>query len=677
MEAGTAGSQRSLDSRGFMREGIRRPALLALALATLGFGLVWLLLRLGQLIADAAVRRSVGVVTLGALLLLTVAAVAGFVISFRQQRRQRHQRRLSSRYQAIFEQSQDSVIVAHSATGRIIDANPAALAQLGYGAEELRTLLMRSVLRSAVGGAEAVDALLQAREPGRGHELQLVGKAGRGVDVDVSCVPVRVEDGFLVSFVARDLSDRKKAQSQLMANHDRLDKLAHHDQLTGLPNRMFLQAHLPTAIERSRGAGAMLAVLFLDLDRFKHINDSRGHEVGDKLLQEIARRVRSAVRPEDVVVRMGGDEFIVVLEKVTGIEQVQATASRINELLGAPVTIDGRALVATVSIGVSLCPRDGATMGELLKHSDTAMYHAKDSGKNTFRVFSPQLDRAIKQRVAIEASLRAALKLNQLDVHYQPIIDIHTQKVCGLEALLRWRHPSQGWLSPEKFISVAEETGLIVPIGELVMRRAVQDLARWREQNASVVPVSVNISAVQLERSDLRQTIQSTLDEFRIAPGLLQLELTEGSLFEKRTGAFREDAIEGLRDLGVQIAIDDFGTGYSSLAYLKRWRVDCIKIDRGFVRDLVTDMSDHAIVSAIIAMARNLNIHVVAEGVEGWQQLEMLRNMGCHKAQGYLIARPVPAAEVLRFLRSETFDMLDSGIYRFWGIDDLLPETGS
>jgi len=652
-------------------------ALVALALALSCSGLLWLLVRLVQLLSDATMRHSIGAVTLCGLLLLALSPAAGIVIALRQRGRQRQQRRLASRYQAIFQQSQDSVIVADSATGRIVDANPAVLAQLGYRADELLTLSMRSVLRGSASGTETVDALLQCREPGRGHELQLVGKSRRRVDVEISCVPVRVEDGFLVSFLARDLSDRKKAQSLLMANHDRLDKLAHHDQLTGLPNRMFLQAHLPTAIERSRSAGAMLAVLFLDLDRFKHINDSRGHEVGDKLLQEIARRVRSAVRPEDVVVRMGGDEFIVVLEKVTGIEQVQSTASRINELLGAPVTIDGRALVATVSIGVSLCPRDGDTMGELLKHSDTAMYHAKDSGKNTFRVFSPQLDRAIKQRVAIEASLRAALKLNQLDVHYQPIIDIHTQKVCGLEALLRWRHPSQGWLSPEKFISVAEETGLIVPIGNLVLRRAVQDMARWREQNASVVPVSVNISAVQLERSDLRQTIQSTLDEFHVSPGLLQLELTEGSLFEKRTGAFREDAIEGLRDLGVQIAIDDFGTGYSSLAYLKRWRVDCIKIDRGFVRDLVTDLSDHAIVGAIIAMARNLNIHVVAEGVEGWQQLEMLRNMGCHKAQGYLIARPVPAAEVLRFLRSETFDMLDSGIYRFWGIEDLLPETGS
>jgi EAL domain-containing protein (putative c-di-GMP-specific phosphodiesterase class I) len=341
------------------------------------------------------------------------------------------------------------------------------------------------------------------------------------------------------------------------------------------------------------------------------------------------------------------------------------------------VVIDGRALVATVSIGVSLYPRDGESMVELLKHSDTAMYHAKDSGRNTFQVFNPQLDQTLKRRVAIEASLRAAIKLNQLDVHYQPIIDINTQRVCGLEALLRWRHPSQGWLSPDQFIGVAEETGLIVPIGHFVVHRAAHDLAAWRAQGAKLVPVSVNISAVQLERSDLRDTIQRAMTQFQIEPEMVQLELTEGSLFEKRTGEFREDAIAKLRELGVKIAIDDFGTGYSSLSYLKRWRVDWIKIDRGFVRDIVTDLSDHAIVSAIIAMARSLNIQVVAEGIEGWQQLEMLRSMGCQKAQGFLFARPAPAAETLRFLQTDTFDMLDSGTFRRWGQDSPLAETGS
>src|SRR4051794_14571313 len=299
----------------------------------------------------------------------------------------------------------------------------------------------------------------------------------------------------------------------------------------------------------------MLAVLFLDLDRFKHINDSRGHEVGDKLLQEIAKRVRAAVRPADIVVRMGGDEFVVVLHRVTSTEEVAGAATRINEVLAAPVMIDGRALVATVSIGVSLFPRDGATMGELLKHSDTAMYQAKDLGRNNFQVFSPQMDRSLKERVAIESSLRAGLKLQQFDVHYQPIIDIESRRVAGLEALLRWKHPVQGYLSPERFIGVAEETGLIIPLGQFVLDRLGQDVNSWREQGAHLVPVSMNVSAVQLERTKLRELIQQAMERYRIGPQLIALELTEGSLFESRTNEFREDALATLRDLGVKIAI--------------------------------------------------------------------------------------------------------------------------
>ncbi|HEU4589341.1 MAG TPA: EAL domain-containing protein, partial [Steroidobacteraceae bacterium] len=447
---------------------------------------------------------------------------------------------------------------------------------------------------------------------------------------------------------------------QLLANQQRLDKLANHDHLTGLPNRLFLQAHLPEAIARCQEAGQMLAVLFLDLDRFKHINDSRGHEVGDRLLQEIAKRVRAAVRPADIVVRMGGDEFVVVLHRVNSPEEVGIAATRINEVLSAPVMIDSRALVATVSIGVSLFPRDGATMGELLKHSDTAMYQAKDLGRNNFQIFSPQMDRTLKERVAIESSLRAGMKLQQFDVHYQPIIDIHTRRVAGLEALLRWKHPAQGYVSPERFIEVAEETGLIIPIGQFVLDRLGRDINAWRDQGAHLVPVSMNVSAVQLERTRLREVIQQAMEKFRIGPQLIALELTEGSLFETRTGEFREDALASLRDLGVKIAIDDFGTGYSSLSYLKRWRVDSLKIDRSFVRDIATDPSDHAIVSAIVAMARSLNIQVVAEGIETWQQLEILRQMGCSLAQGFLFARPCSAAEAVRYLKVDPLDLLDN-----------------
>jgi diguanylate cyclase (GGDEF)-like protein len=444
----------------------------------------------------------------------------------------------------------------------------------------------------------------------------------------------------------------------LLAKQKHLDRLAHHDQLTGLPNRLFLQAHLPEAIERATAEKRLLAVLFLDLDRFKHINDSRGHEVGDKLLQEIAKRVRAAVRPDDVVVRMGGDEFVVVLHGARTHDEVNNAAARINDVLGAPVVIDGRALVATVSIGVSVFPRDGASMGELLKHSDTAMYQAKDRGRNNFQVFSPLMDQRIKERVAIESNLRAALRLQQFDVHYQPILDITTRRVAGMEALLRWKHPSHGYISPVRFIDVAEETGLIIPIGHFVLHRVAQDLAKWRAQGLNLTPVAINISAVQLERTNLRELIQRALTQYNLGPEWLQLELTEGSLFEKRTGESRDDALEQLRELGVKIAIDDFGTGYSSLSYLKRWRVDTLKIDRGFIRDLATDQSDAAIVGAIVAMARNLNIKVVAEGIEGWQQLELLRSMGCHLAQGFLFAKPVPAAEAVRFLQTLQVDIL-------------------
>jgi diguanylate cyclase (GGDEF)-like protein/PAS domain S-box-containing protein len=574
---------------------------------------------------------------------------------------------LESRYRAIIEQAQDGLLIADARTGEIVDANPAVQQQLGFSLDELRGRSVLSVLRGPNDSQDPVIATLARVEPSRGIELVQWLKDGRQMDVEVSCVPIESSDRRLVSYLMRDLSERKKAQSQLLANQQRLDKLANHDTLTGLPNRLFLQAHLPEAIARCQETGTMLAVLFLDLDRFKHINDSRGHEVGDKLLQEIARRVRAAVRPADIVVRMGGDEFVVVLHKVNAPDEVAIAATRINEVLSAPVMVDSRALVVTVSIGVSLYPRDGASMGELLKHSDTAMYQAKDLGRNNFQVFSPQMDRTLKERVAIESSLRAGLKLQQFDVHYQPIIDIHSRRVAGLEALLRWKHPTQGYVSPERFIEVAEETGLIIPIGQFVLDRIGRDISAWRDQGAHLVPVSMNVSAVQLERTKLKELVQQAMLKNRIGPQLLALELTEGSLFESRTGEFREDALASLRDLGVKLAIDDFGTGYSSLSYLKRWRVDSLKIDRSFVRDIATDPSDHAIVSAIVAMARSLNITVVAEGIESWQQLEILRNMGCSLAQGFLFAKPCSAIDAMRYLRVEPVSLIENG----WQEDSL------
>jgi diguanylate cyclase (GGDEF)-like protein/PAS domain S-box-containing protein len=567
---------------------------------------------------------------------------------------------VGSVHDAAFSQSPLGMLVVDSRSFAIVDANPALQSTLGYMLEELQAMQLSQIFSDDGGPPEALLAQL-AESPGRLLiETGQRCRSGRFLQVEVSGYRLALGERSLYALTMRDITVRRRVEAQLLEKQQHLDHLAHHDQLTGLPNRLFLAAHLPGAIEEAKRTNSMLAILFLDLDRFKHINDSRGHETGDKLLKAVAQRIRTTTRTDDIVVRMGGDEFIVVLKSVATAEQINETASRVTEALAAPVLIDGRTLVTTASIGVSLFPRDGSTMGELLRQSDTAMYQAKDRGRNNFQLFSPVMERKLKERIAVESSLRAALQSRQLDVHYQPIVDIESQRVVALEALLRWRHPAHGFVPPDRFIAVAEETGLIVPIGEFVLERAIEDAARWRGAGVNVVPIAVNISAVQLQRSDLAATISRLTRTHHVSASMLQLELTESALFERREGRngdSSQDAIARLRELGTRIAIDDFGTGYSSLSYLKSWRVDYLKIDRSFVRDLVTDMSDLAIVEAIMAMAKHLNIEVVAEGIEGWQQLEKLRQLGCPYAQGFLFARPVPFDQCQRYLTGHPLDL--------------------
>src|SRR5882724_12937211 len=474
---------------------------------------------------------------------------------------------------AAFEQAPNGMLMADAATLRVLDANVALQRILGFSLEELLKLDLSQVFADEGEDPEAL--LRKLRDPNprvpfqvrqRCKDGSLLNVETRGHRLDLTTHPVLI-------FAMDDVTVRRKVEAQLLEKQQHLDHLAHHDQLTGLPNRLYLAAHLPGAIEDARRTCSNLAVLFLDLDHFKHINDSRGHETGDKLLKAVAQRIRATVRTEDDVVRMGGDEFIVILKSVRSSGQVNETAARINEALSAPIPVDGRPLVTTVSIGVSLYPRDGTDMGELLRHSDTAMYQAKDRGRNNFQLFSPAMDRKLKERMAIETSLRNALQRQQLDVHYQPIIDIETHRVMGLEALLRWKHPLHGFVAPGRFIGVAEETGLIVPIGEFVLERVMDDAARWRELGWTPVPVAVNISAVQLQRSDLPATIRRLTQLHGVKPAMLQVELTESAVFEHRearSGETSEDSISRLRELGVRVAIDDFGTGYSSLSYLKR-----------------------------------------------------------------------------------------------------------
>ena len=561
---------------------------------------------------------------------------------------------------AVFEQWPTTAMALDPVSLRWISGNPASSRNLGYTLRELRALKFSDIF--SVDGVEGRGLLLKLQEATARAPLEMRQRRADGSErnVEATCYPIQMAGKQLLAVAVHDVTIRRKVETQLLEKHQQLDHLAHHDHLTGLPNRLYLAAHLPDAIEEGKKNGAMLAVLFLDLDRFKHVNDSRGHETGDKLLKTVAQRVRSTMRADDLVVRMGGDEFVVVMRGIRGTEQVNEAAARINRALSAPMVVDGRTLVTTVSIGVALYPYDGADMGELLRHSDTAMYQAKDRGRNNYQLFSQSMDKRLKERIAIESSLRTALQSRQLDVHYQPIVDIESQRVVALEALLRWKHPSHGYVRPERFVSVAEEAGLIVPIGDFVLQRAIEDMVRWRQADGRLVPVAINVSAVQLQRSNLAEQIARLTKEHGLEASMLQIELTESAVFERREPRAREasqDAVAKLRELGVHIAIDDFGTGYSSLSYLKRWRVDTLKIDRSFVRDLVTDLSDLAIVSAIIAMARHLHIKVVAEGIEGWQQLEKLRQLGCTYAQGFLFARPAPAQDCLRHLNGEPLDL--------------------
>jgi diguanylate cyclase (GGDEF)-like protein/PAS domain S-box-containing protein len=590
-------------------------------------------------------------------------AIPGAAIGFWLLRRRRLRARADAGLQGAFEQWPTGAMVLNTDTLQIVAANPAALRSLGYTLAEVRELRFGDLFSAEGVDAQAlVGKLLDAtsRVP---VEMRQRCKDGSQRSVEANCYRLTLGEQQVLGVAVHDVTVRRKAETKLLERHQHLDHLAHHDQLTGLPNRLYLAAHLPGDIEEAKQSGSVLAVLFLDLDRFKHVNDSRGHETGDKLLKTVAQRVRATVRTQDVVVRMGGDEFVVILKGVQDTSQVNETAERINQALSAPMVVDGRTLVTTVSIGVSLYPHDGADMGELLRHSDTAMYQAKDRGRNNFQVFSPGMDRRLKERIAIESSLRTALQSRQLDVHYQPIVDIESHQVVALEALLRWKHPSHGYVRPERFVNIAEEAGLIVPIGDFVLQRVVEDAVRWRQAGGKLVPIAFNVSAVQLQRSNLAENIASLTRRYGLEPSLLQVELTETAVFERREARRdpSQDVVASLRELGVRIAIDDFGIGYSSLSYLKRWRVDSIKIDRSFVRDLVTDLSDLAIVSAIIAMARHLNIEVVAEGIEGWQQLEKLRQLGCTYAQGYLFARPAPAQDCAGYLSGKPLDLTQSG----------------
>jgi diguanylate cyclase (GGDEF)-like protein/PAS domain S-box-containing protein len=559
----------------------------------------------------------------------------------------------NAQFKQLIEHAVDAIVIVDPQTRRILYTNAALQNRLGMTGEHCLKLVLDSILVSDEQSIEALN--------GRFHELhpqpinvRLVHMEGHEIDVEARLSLLRMGGRVVWAYTTRDVSLQKKAEQQLIDNQNRLDQLANHDQLTGLPNRHHMAAFLPGAIEAAKASATMIGIVFIDLDRFKNINDTQGHETGDQLLQVVAQRLRKCVRDADVVVRMGGDEFVIIFRGISSYEEITRSANRIIDSLNAPVRIAERQLQASASLGISVYPRDGSNMVELLKHSDMAMYQAKDRGRNNVQIFDPIMNKKLKHRVQVEGMLREALTLKQLEVHYQPFINLNTRAIVGLEALVRWRHPVRGVIPADWFIPIAEETGLVNKIGEVVLQRALQDMTSWRQAGVALVPVSLNVAASQLLRGDFRATIAALLNSHHIEPKYLQLEMTERAIFDVRApqvGEKYRDTIGSLRDLGIKIAIDDFGTGYSSLAYLKNWQIDTLKIDKSFIRDLATDSSDYAIVSAIIAIARHLHIEVIAEGVEAYQQSDILRNLHCHQAQGFLFARPMSAAKCLAMLK--------------------------
>ncbi len=452
----------------------------------------------------------------------------------------------------------------------------------------------------------------------------------------------RGEDGRArrVIGVAMNITERKNAEQ-------RVTHMAHHDTLTGLPNRALLRDRIQQAIAQAHRNSTQMAVLFLDLDRFKTINDSLGHQLGDRLLQSVASRILVCVREGDTVSRVGGDEFVIVIPAIESSSDASTVASKILEVLASSFHLHGHDLHVGTSIGISLYPSDGSDAETLMRNADTAMYHAKDSGRGNFQFFTEHMNVAAQGRLAIENALRRALELREFELHYQPLYDLRNRSITGFEALLRWHPPGGTSLSPTEFVRIAEDSGLIVPIGEWVLREALRQAKAWQTPGRPLT-MAINVSANQFSRSNFVERLERYIAETGIDPGLVELEVTESVIIEGAGEA--RAALDRVAALGVGIAIDDFGTGYSGLAYFKRLPIDTVKIDQSFIRDLTIDADDAAIVTAIIAMARTLGVDVVAEGVETEEQLEALKRLGCNRAQGYLFAVPMAASEIAKLL---------------------------
>lgn len=538
-----------------------------------------------------------------------------------------------------------SMIVITDNAGIIEYCNPVFCEVTGYEKSEVIGK-KTSLLKSGLTDEKIYSELWNTISAGLSWQGEFLDRKKNG-DIYWCCQsisPVKNKQGEISHFIAitQDISERKN-------NEKTIQHLAFYDPLTDLPNRMLFRDRLERAKSHAKLTNSIFALLYLDLDRFKNINDSLGHVVGDKLLIAIGERLKSCLREQDTIARLGGDEFAMIVCQLSRVEAASELANRLITVISQPISIDGHELFITTSIGISTFPNDTCDVDELIRKADKALYQAKDAGRNNYEFFNEAINALSLRRLKIEKELRSALKNNEFTVYYQPKIDLNSKKIVGVEALLRWTHPVLGAISPVEFIPIAEENGLIIEISEWVLKIACDDLNDWQKKIAFQVPVAINLSARQFREIDLLNHINAIRERAGISAHLLEFEITESMIMNNPEYVIT--VLEEFKRCGFKLSIDDFGTGYSSLNYLKRFPVDHLKIDYSFVRDIVLDRNDACIVTAIIALAHSLNLKVIAEGVSSLEQLEFLKQHHCEVVQGFYFSPPIHSAALLVFMQ--------------------------
>jgi len=550
-----------------------------------------------------------------------------------------------SPFRAALEAAQVGIFILQDSLFKYV--NPHLGKLFGYEPMEMLNRMgpLDLVLPEQQGFLQEQMAARARGEPGEAYELSAVRKDGSVFSVNILGAPASYNGRPASVGTVVDVSDRKMAEQKIR-------ELADFDVLTGLPNRRLLRDRVTQLLATAERQETPLAVMFLDLDHFKRVNDSLGHSVGDELLCAVAQRLGTAVRRVDTLARLGGDEFIVALPGTHATDAADV-ARRLIDTCNHPYQVAGHELIVTASIGISIVPQDGNDFEVLLRNADAAMYKAKELGRNTFQFYAADMNTATLERLMMESSLRRALRSKEFVLHYQPLVSLQSGLIIGVEALLRWQHPDLGLIMPDRFIQVAEETGLINPIGDWVLCEACRQAQAWIDAGLPPLIMAVNVAPVQFRQNGFIDVVAGALAASGLAASLLELEVTERTVMNDAD--INIGTLAALHRMGVELSLDDFGTGYSSLAYLKRFPVAKLKIDRSFVRDLETDADDQAIASTIVSMGRNLRLTVLAEGVETRQQLDLLRRMDCDMAQGFLFSRALPADDVAELLRAQPF----------------------